>query len=145
MSIVSSLNSRQRLAITGLGMVGVAFAVLVGATVGRRPKPTTPPKPAPLVEAAPKTERIKRTRIPKADVPAPVIPEPEPQQDQPVNLNSATEAEIAGVKYVTPQMARAIVEYRDQHGRISSLEELLSLRGFGERKIRQFAPYVVLF
>ncbi len=53
--------------------------------------------------------------------------------DHKVNLNSASERELSEVSDIGPARARKIVEYRNQHGRFSSVEDLDRVEGFGKR------------
>ncbi len=53
----------------------------------------------------------------------------------PVNLNSATPAELDALPGVGPATAKAIVDHRTQKGRFASVDDLLSVRGIGEAKM----------
>ena len=46
-----------------------------------------------------------------------------------VGVNSATAEELASVPGFTPELAQAVVEYRDRYGPIGSLTELTSVLG----------------
>ncbi len=54
------------------------------------------------------------------------------QVDHKVNLNTASEDELSEVSDIGPTRARKIVEYRSQHGRFSSVEDLQEVEGFGK-------------
>nr|MBA3653332.1 helix-hairpin-helix domain-containing protein [Actinomycetota bacterium] len=43
---------------------------------------------------------------------------------------------------VGPATAQAIVEYRTQHGRFRSVNQLLEVRGIGEAKLAQLKAHV---
>ena len=60
----------------------------------------------------------------------------------PVDLNAATAEQLDGLPGVGPATATAILAYRDEHGRFSSVEELLDVRGIGEAKLEQLRPLV---
>lgn len=49
-----------------------------------------------------------------------------------VNLNTASEEELAQVSDIGPARASKIVEYRREHGRFGSVEELDQVEGFGK-------------
>lgn len=49
-----------------------------------------------------------------------------------VNINTATPAELEALPGVGPAKAKAIVEYRKQHGAFKSTEELKNVKGIGE-------------
>ena len=52
-----------------------------------------------------------------------------------VNINTATPAELDGVKGIGPSKAQAIVDYRSKHGPFKSLDDLKNVKGFGEKSI----------
>jgi competence protein ComEA len=57
---------------------------------------------------------------------------PAPAADEaPVNLNTATAAELEALPGVGPSKAKAIVDYRSAHP-FQSVEELMNVRGIGE-------------
>jgi comEA protein len=49
-----------------------------------------------------------------------------------VNLNTATEEELAQVSDIGTARARKIVEHREQHGKFESVDELDEVEGFGK-------------
>lgn len=49
-----------------------------------------------------------------------------------VNINTATQGELEALPGVGPAKAKAIVEYRKQHGNFKSVEELKNVKGIGE-------------
>jgi competence protein ComEA len=53
----------------------------------------------------------------------------------PLDLNTATAEQLDDLPGVGPATADAIVEYRTEHGRFRSVEELLEVRGIGEAKL----------
>ncbi len=62
----------------------------------------------------------------------------------PVNINTATEAELEKLPGVGPVLARAIVDYRAEHGAFGSVEELLEVNGIGEAKLESFRNDITL-
>lgn len=49
-----------------------------------------------------------------------------------VNLNTASEQELAEVSDIGPSRAKKIIEYRSSHGRFGSVDELEEVEGFGK-------------
>lgn len=51
-----------------------------------------------------------------------------------VNINTASEDElIENLDGVGPAMAKKIISYRETHGKFSSTEELMNIKGIGEK------------
>ncbi len=61
-----------------------------------------------------------------------------------VNLNSASAEELAGLPRVGPVLAQRIVEYRQQHGRFASPEDLDAVPGVGAKMLESLLPLVVV-
>lgn len=66
----------------------------------------------------------------------------DPSSSAPVDLNTATAQELEQLPGVGPATAQAIVDYRRQHGRFRSVDDLLDVRGIGEAKLAQLRPRV---
>lgn len=52
-----------------------------------------------------------------------------------VNINTATQGELDGVKGIGPSKAQAIIDYRTKNGPFKSLEDLKNVKGFGDKSI----------
>jgi len=59
-----------------------------------------------------------------------------------VNLNTATEADLCRLPGIGPVLAKRIVEHRRKIGGFKSVEQLLDVKGIGEKKLEQIRPYV---
>ncbi|MCH6470298.1 helix-hairpin-helix domain-containing protein [Sinomonas terrae] len=59
-----------------------------------------------------------------------------------VNLNIASAEELAQLPRVGPVLAQRIVEYREQHGRFSSPEDLDAVPGIGAKMLESLLPLV---
>ena len=49
-----------------------------------------------------------------------------------INLNTATAEQLAELKGIGQMKAEAIIQYREEHGKFESLDELKSVKGVGE-------------
>lgn len=59
-----------------------------------------------------------------------------------VDLNTATADDLDTLPGIGPATASAILAYRDEHGRFSTVDELLEVRGIGDAKLEQLRPLV---
>lgn len=62
----------------------------------------------------------------------------------PVDLNTATVAELETLPGIGPSLAAAIVEERERRGRFESVEDLESVPGIGERRLAELRPHVTV-
>ena len=62
----------------------------------------------------------------------------------PVNLNTATAAQIAGLPGVGPKAAQRIVEYRQKNGGFKKIEELMNVKGIGEKSFLKLKPLITV-
>ena len=60
----------------------------------------------------------------------------------PVNLNTATAAELEALPGVGPVLASAIVAWREEHGQFSSVAELQEVSGIGPKSFAKLEPLV---
>jgi competence protein ComEA len=58
-----------------------------------------------------------------------------------IDLNTATLGELQTLPGIGPALAESIVLYRDQHMPIRNIEEVLNVRGIGEKRYNAMKPY----
>lgn len=59
-----------------------------------------------------------------------------------VNINSADASQLAMLPRVGPSIAQRIVDYRKQNGPFKKAEDLMLVRGIGEKTYELLKPYV---
>jgi competence protein ComEA len=62
----------------------------------------------------------------------------------PVNVNLASEEELAGVRGIGKVLAKRIVDFRDEHGPFERLEDLMKVRGIGEKSFEKLRPLLTI-
>lgn len=61
-----------------------------------------------------------------------------------INLNTATATELMQLPHIGAQTASRIVQFRKEHGGFKRPEELLSVKGIGEKSFAQLRPYLTV-
>jgi competence protein ComEA len=102
----------------------LSTAVLTGllittAITAQQPPPTRPPTP-------------------------PAAPSTPPPASTPVNLNSATAADLEKLPGIGPAVAARILEYRQKNGGFKKVEELMNIRGIGEKTFLRLKTLLVV-
>ena len=62
----------------------------------------------------------------------------------PVNLNTATAAQLATLKGIGPAKAQAIIEQREKNGDFKTVDDLKLVRGIGDKMLEQLRPQVTV-
>jgi competence protein ComEA len=62
----------------------------------------------------------------------------------PLNLNTASAAELATIKGIGPAKAQAIVDHREKNGQFKSIDDLKLVRGIGDKMLEQLRPQVTV-
>jgi competence protein ComEA len=67
-----------------------------------------------------------------------------PQLVGTVNINTATPDQLELLPGVGPERARAIVEWRGEHGAFKSVDDLLQVSGIGQKALDRMRPHVTV-
>ena len=78
---------------------------------------------------------------PAGQPPAQSSPAP---QATPLNLNTATKADLEKLPGVGPAMAQRILDYRQKNGSFKKAEELMNVQGIGEKSFLKLKPLVTV-
>ena len=69
---------------------------------------------------------------------APVAPGPK------VNINTASPAELEGLPRIGPKIAREIVDFRTKNGAFKKIEEIMKVKGIGEKLFNQLKDMITV-
>jgi competence protein ComEA len=69
---------------------------------------------------------------------------PKAKASGPVSLNTGSEAQLETLPGVGPATAQKILEYRQEHGGFSSIEEIQAIRGIGPKKFEKMKTFLKL-
>lgn len=99
----------------------------------------------PIVHATPASSSATQSQMqtppppPPPAPPAPTTPAPAP-----INLNTATAADLEKLPGVGPAVAARIVEYRQKNGPFKKVEDLMNVRGIGEKTFLRLKPLLTI-
>ncbi len=62
----------------------------------------------------------------------------------PVNLNTATQTQLEKLPRIGPSMAGRIIDYRERNGPFKSKQDLMRVRGIGEKTFAQLADKITI-
>jgi len=69
---------------------------------------------------------------------------PKATASSPVNLNSASVAQLQTLPGIGGSTAQRIVEYRQKNGSFKKIEELMNVKGIGEKSFLKLRPLITV-
>jgi len=69
---------------------------------------------------------------------------PAPAATDKISLNSATVEQLQSLPGIGPSIAKSIVEYRTKVGRFNRIEEVINVKGVGEKKFQKIKDRLIL-
>jgi competence protein ComEA len=62
----------------------------------------------------------------------------------PININTASAAELTSIQGIGPAKAQSIIEYREKNGTFKTVDDLKLVRGIGDKMLEQLRPQVTV-
>ncbi|GLS90948.1 competence protein ComEA [Psychromonas marina] len=66
------------------------------------------------------------------------------QQMEKVNINQATNKQLAAIKGIGKTKAQAIIDYREAKGNFTDLKQLMNVKGIGQGTLKKITPFISL-
>lgn len=61
-----------------------------------------------------------------------------------VNINTATQADLESLPRIGPKVAQRIIEYRNQNGNFKKVEDIMKVKGIGEKVFAQIKDLITV-
>lgn len=89
------------------------------------------------------------TAIKPSVINEPLVSDNTPVMDEPaapvsININTAGLEELQTLDGIGPTYAGRIIEYREANGGFKTIEELINIKGIGEKRLEAIRPFVIL-
>ena len=79
---------------------------------------------------------------PNEELPNNISTESVEEKPRLLNINTATVEELQTLPSIGPQTASKITQYREEHGKFASVNELTGVKGIGEKTLEKVKPYI---
>lgn len=94
-------------------------------------------------KAQSRNEPVRAAAADKSAVNAGVAAQ-KPVQEGKLDLNRASAAELDKLPGIGPSKAKAIVQYREQHGHFQTIEQLKNVKGIGDKTFENLKPSIMI-
>ena len=64
--------------------------------------------------------------------------------DNKLNVNTATMAQLEGLKGIGPELAERIMDYKKKNGNFKNIQDLTNVKGIGEKKLAMLKDSIMV-
>jgi competence protein ComEA len=75
---------------------------------------------------------------------APAVAQAAATPSTPININTASADQLEGLPGIGAKTATRIVEYRQKNGAFKKVEDLMNIRGIGEKNFLRLKPFITV-
>ena len=104
---------------------------------------TLPPETTLPEETIPPRSNPTQTSQPKETTPKTTKPA-EKKVTFPVNINTASKQELEALPGIGEVLSQRIIDYRQANGSFTSVDELVKIKGIGEKTLAKLKPYATV-
>jgi len=61
-----------------------------------------------------------------------------------ININTSSSAELQKLPEIGPKVAQRIIDYRKEHGKFKKIEEIMKVRGIGEKTFKKIKNLITV-
>lgn len=85
---------------------------------------------------------VEQVAVEETEKPADEAIASEPTRMNPLDLNTATAEELDLLPGIGPELAKRIVEYRQTNGKFVAKEQIMDVKGIGEKRYAEIEPLI---
>jgi comEA protein len=141
------ITKRERVTITAL-LSTIVVLLLLDVVIQERVVPAPENHAEIIAEFERRSALIEREKLIQDQIYAGIDPaesvETEDKNLEPISINRATIVELTSLPGIGETYAQRIIEYRETNGDFTSVENLVNVRGIGERTLEKLKPYIKL-
>ena len=104
---------------------------------------TLPPETMPPEETVPSRSGAVTSEKPRETTPKSTKPA-EKKVSYPVNINTASRRELEALPGIGEVLAQRIIDYRNANGPFHSVDDLVKVKGIGEKTLEKIKPYATV-